>query len=199
MTERSNRRVGVYGWGVVAPGMRSVDSLSSLLESQQTALMLDGRPEFGSGLFAVGDPLFQFADYEPWIQERHGDAYVARLQAKTGDNVQFAIGATIQALLGAPGLEELLRELDDRSHVYVGSGVGDLLETVRAAATHERAMRAWNRYWADPTRCLARRRFHEEGVTPSGSSPPPGPDLPARGQRGSPRRAGCVERVLGSA
>jgi 3-oxoacyl-(acyl-carrier-protein) synthase len=172
---RAGRRIGVYGWGVVAPGARHVDRLSALLEANTSALAPDRRPEFGPGLFAVGDPDFDFADYEAWIRERHGDAYVARLRAKMGDNVLFAIGAAVQALAGAPGLEPLLRELDDRCHVYLGSGVGDLPETVRAAASHQRAVRAWNRYWADGARCMARLRFENEGELPAESLPPRDP------------------------
>jgi len=162
-TDRPRPKIGVYGWGVVAPGARNVDEMS--------ALALDMRPEFGAGLFAVGDPEFELSDYEAWIAARHGDAYVARLRAKMGDNVQFVVGATIQALACAPGLEPLLRELDERCHVYVGSGVGDLTETLRAGESHARAMRAWNRYWADGARCAPRRRFETDGTVPSESPP----------------------------
>ncbi|MGA2447956.1 MAG: beta-ketoacyl synthase N-terminal-like domain-containing protein [Polyangiaceae bacterium] len=171
-TDRLRPKIGVYGWGVVAPGARNADRLAVLLESSVSALALDRRPELGAGLFAVGDPQFDFADYEAWIGERRGDAYAARLRAKTGDNVQFVVGATIQALVGAPGLEPLLRELDERCHVYVGSGVGELSETLRAGENHERAMRAWNRYWADPARCAPRRRYEGDGAAPSDSPPP---------------------------
>jgi 3-oxoacyl-(acyl-carrier-protein) synthase len=187
------RRIGVYGWGVVAPGARNVDCLSALLERQESALALDGRLEFGSGLFAVGEPQFDLSDWERWIRDRHGDAYVARLRAKMGDNVQFVIGATIQALVGAPGLEAMLRELDDQCHIYVGSGVGDLPETIRASRTHERALRAWNRYWADRARCSARRQFEDDGELPSESTsgvlrgpPPTPPAIPPRDPRTLP-------------
>jgi 3-oxoacyl-[acyl-carrier-protein] synthase II len=175
VTVGSVRRIGVYGWGVVAPGARNVHALHALLRAGGTALALSGRAEFGHGLFAVGNPDFSFDEYGAWIAERHGDAYAARMRSKMGDNVQFAVGAMIQALECDGRLEALLRELDDACHVYVGSGVGDLPESYRATAALERATRAWNEFWAHPSRCASRRRFERERVAPAGAPPPPDP------------------------
>ncbi len=165
------RRVGIYGWGVVAPGARNVAALEELLQSGRSALATSGRLELGPGLFAVGDPAFSFDDYALWIAERHGEAYVARLRAKTGDNVQFALGAAIQALQTDPRLEALARELDDACPVFIGSGVGDLPESYRAAASLDRATLAWNHFWAAPAHCAARRRFEADGTLPAAEPP----------------------------
>jgi 3-oxoacyl-[acyl-carrier-protein] synthase II len=167
------RRIGVYGWGVVAPGARDVRALETLLGDGRSALRPSAGPESGHELFPVGDPDFAFDDYAGWIAERHGEAYVARLRAKSGDNVKFALGATIQALRCHPQLEPLIRELDENAQVLVGSGVGDLPESYRAAKSLDRATRAWNRFWAQPAHCLARRRFEAERVLPAGAGPPP--------------------------
>src|SRR5690606_9166736 len=121
-----DRRVGVYGWGIVAPGAKNVAALEALLREGRTALRTTSRPELGHHLFAVGDPDFTIDDYVPWVAERKGEAYATRLRKKMGDNVQFALGATIQALSCDPRLEGIARELDEACHVYVGSGVGDL-------------------------------------------------------------------------
>jgi len=164
-------RIGIYGWGVVAPGARDVPAFAKLLQSGASALRPSEKPELGPGLFAVGEPDFAFADYQEWIAARHGAPYVSRMLAKMSDNVQFAIGATIQALR-APGIEDAVKELDEQCHVYIGSGVGDLPESYKAAATLERAMREWNHFWADPAHCTERRRFQSEGT------PPPGGILP---------------------
>ena len=164
-------RVGIYGWGVVAPGARDVAALAALLQRGGTALVPSPHPELGPGLFAVGEPDFAFTDYAGWIAERHGTPYVSRMLSKMGDNVQFAIGATIQALAGSPGLEALVKELDDQCHVYVGSGIGDLPESYRAAAALARATRAWNHFWASAAHCAERRAFETEGTAPS--EPPP--------------------------
>ncbi|MCL2450599.1 MAG: beta-ketoacyl synthase, partial [Polyangiaceae bacterium] len=158
-------RVGVYGWGVVAPGARNVAALEELLRAGGSALRLSRRTELGMGLFAVGDPDFDFDDYTSWIAERRGDAYVARMRSKMGQNVQFAVGATIQALSCDARLETLVREADEACPVFIGSGVGDLAESYRASASLDRATRMWNRFWADPSRCAARRQF-EAGEFP---------------------------------
>lgn len=172
--EKTGRRVGVYGWGVVAPGARNVDALDALLRSGNTALRTACRPELGAGLFAVGDPAFDIEDYTGWIAERKGEAFAARLRKKMGDNVLFALGATVQAMRCDPKLEGVARELDDRCHVYVGSGVGDLPQSYAAARALDRATREWNQFWADPARCSARKSFEETGDA-GGEPPPPDP------------------------
>src|ERR1700733_10864865 len=152
-TDARSTRVGIYGWGVVAPGARDVPAFAELLASGKSALKVSPRPELGAGLFAVGDPDFTFEDYAPWITKRHGAPYVSRMLAKMSDNVQFAIGATIQALSSSPPLEGLVKELDDRCHVYIGSGVGDLPESYKAGESLARATRIWNHFWASPAHC----------------------------------------------
>ncbi|HTB75039.1 MAG TPA: beta-ketoacyl synthase N-terminal-like domain-containing protein [Polyangiaceae bacterium] len=172
---RIPRRIGVYGWGVVAPGARDVAALEALLQSGRTALRASERPELGAGLFAVGDPDFTLSDYDAWIAARHGDAYLARMRTKMGENVQFAVGATIQALQCDARLEPLLRELDDECQVFIGSGVSDLPESYRASASLERATRAWNHFWGQAAHCAARRRFESERALPPGAGPPTDP------------------------
>jgi 3-oxoacyl-[acyl-carrier-protein] synthase II len=169
---RIPRRIGVYGWGVVAPGARDVAALEALLRSGRTALTASGSAELGAGLFATGDPDFTLADYDGWIAARHGDAYLARMRTKMGENVQFAVGATIQALQCDARLEPMLRELDDGCQVFIGSGVSDLPESYRAAASLARATRVWNHFWAQPGHCAARRRFESERAMPPGAAPP---------------------------
>ncbi len=172
---RIPRRVGIYGWGVVAPGARDVAALEALLGSGRSALSADRRAELGAGLFSTGDPDFTLADYDAWIAARHGDAYLARMRTKMGENVQFAVGATIQALQCDARLEPLLRELDDGCQVFIGSGVSDLPESYRAAASLERATRIWNHFWGQPAHCGARRRFESERAPPPGAPPPVDP------------------------
>ncbi|MFO0734748.1 MAG: beta-ketoacyl synthase N-terminal-like domain-containing protein [Labilithrix sp.] len=172
--EKKQRRVGVYGWGLVAPGARNIQALDVLLRSGNTALRTASRPELGTGLFAVGDPDFDVEDYTGWIAERKGEAFAARLRKKMGDNVLFALGATVQAMRCDAKLEGVARELDDRCHVYVGSGVGDLPQSYGAVRSLDRATREWNQFWADPARCPARKAFQETGDL-GGERPPVDP------------------------
>src|SRR5579862_5421970 len=125
----SARKVGVYGWGVVAPGAPNITALDALLRGGRSALAPAIGASLGQRLFPVGDPDFSFDDYAAWIAERHGETYVSRLRSKMGENVQFAVGATIQALSCDPQLEARIRELDEGCQVYIGSGVGDLPES----------------------------------------------------------------------
>lgn len=165
---KEGRRIGVYGWGVVAPGARNIGALEAYLRQGKTALKVTSRPELGEGLFAVGDPHFEVDDYVPWIAARKGEAFATRLMKKMGDNVLFALGATVQAIQCDAKLESIARELDEACHVYVGSGVGDLPQSYAAVRSLDRATRAWNHFWADRARCDARREFEISRVMPDG-------------------------------
>ena len=105
-----------------------------------------------------------------------------------GENVQFAVGAAIQALKTDPRIEALVREVGEACPVFIGSGVGDLPESYRAAAAMDRATRLWNHFWAQPSRCGARRHFEAGGAT-AGAAPPADPaSLPHR----QPGAMGCA-------
>lgn len=168
-------RVAVYGWGLVAPRARNLTQFAEVLEQGGSALSLATDLGLGRRLFMVGDPAFDLEDYRRFIVERSGEARFAQLGSKMGDNALFAIGATIQAVQSNPGLEEALRAADRQAHIYIGSGVGDIAETANADAEFRRASRIWNRFWADPARCPALRRFRDDGTPPAGAAPPADP------------------------
>src|ERR1700754_2987887 len=172
---KQGRRIGVYGWGIVAPGAKNIAALDALLRGGKTALRVASRPELGEGLFAVGDPEFEVDDYVAWIAARKGDAFAARLKKKMGDNVLFALGAAVQAMQCDSKLEAIAKELDEACHVYVGSGVGDLPQSYEASRSLDKATRAWNQFWAAPAHCPARKTFEENGTF---DGPPP-PDDPS--------------------
>jgi 3-oxoacyl-(acyl-carrier-protein) synthase len=164
--------ISVFGWGLVAPNARDVQSFRALLDGGRTALRLSPHAGLGHRLFAVGDPDFSFEDYKTWITARDGERRWAQLETKMGDNARFAIGAVIQALESNAGLEAACREEDGATHVYVGSAVGDLPESFRAHEAFTRALRRWNAFWARPERCTALRRYRERGDREE-SEPPP--------------------------
>ena len=61
-------RLGVYGWGIVAPKSPNIEAFRKNLECAETWLTpFDG---FGPDNFLTGTPDFQFADYEDWIKAR---------------------------------------------------------------------------------------------------------------------------------
>ena len=148
--ERPRRRVGVFGWGVVAPRSPDVESFAQNLESNETWLApFQG---FGPCNYLVGQPEFDFERYRPWIEERFPPSRFKQLTSKMGEPTLFAIGAFVQALEQNPGIEQDLRDLGGLAHVYVGTGLGDLGTIARTAIEYDRAQRRWNRFWAHPDR-----------------------------------------------
>ncbi|HEX9638645.1 MAG TPA: beta-ketoacyl synthase N-terminal-like domain-containing protein [Acidobacteriota bacterium] len=153
----NQRRIGIFGWGVVAPRSPTVDAFRANL--RQAGMWMEPFDGFGPSNFLVGVPKFDFAVYKPWIDQRFKPAKYAQLEKKMGAPVQYAIGAFIQALGQNPGIETTLRDLGIQTHVYVGTGVGDIPVTYEVAIGYYKAQRRWDRFWAAPERCCARRDF----------------------------------------
>jgi 3-oxoacyl-(acyl-carrier-protein) synthase len=162
MTKRS--RIGVFGWGVVAPKSPNIGAFERNLENADT--WLSPYAGYGQSNFLVGNPEFDFESYHGWFDERFPPAKFAQLKEKMGPMVQYAIGSFIQSLGQNPGIEEYLQSLGTRAHVYVGTGIGDIGVTQREALQYERVLRRWNEFWAAPERCTPLRR-HLDGETDS--------------------------------
>ncbi|MEA2462657.1 MAG: 3-oxoacyl-[acyl-carrier-protein] synthase, partial [Acidobacteriota bacterium] len=120
MVER--RKVGIFGWGVVAPKSPDINTFERNLEHADT--WLTPFTGYGQSNFMVGYPEFDFEAYHSWFDERFPPAKFAQLKDKMGPMVQFAIGAFIQSLGQNPGLEQYLQSLGTQCHVYVGTGLG---------------------------------------------------------------------------
>ncbi len=160
------KRVGIFGWGVVAPKSPNIDVFTRNLERADT--WLSPFTGFGQSNFLVGYPEFDFESYRPWFDERFPPAKFAQLKEKMGPMVQFAIGAFIQSLGQNAGLEAYLQALGIKCHVYVGTGLGDITITEEQALVYDRAFRRWNEFWAAPERCAPLRR-HREGEPDAGA------------------------------
>ncbi|MEM1180524.1 MAG: beta-ketoacyl synthase N-terminal-like domain-containing protein [Acidobacteriota bacterium] len=153
------RRAAIYGWGLVAPRSPNIDVFAENLESAES--WLEPFNGFGPDNFLVGRPSFDFSAYEPWIIERFKPNRFSQLESKMGLPVQYAIGSFIQALGQNPGMEAELRNLGTRTHIYVGTGLGDLDIQYRHSLKLHRAQRRWDHFWAQPERNAARRAFVE--------------------------------------
>lgn len=175
-----SRRIGIFGWGVVAPRSANVDEFEANLEAGGT--WLEPFEDFGPNNFLVGKPKFDFSVYRPWIDARHAPNRYPRLVEKMDDTTLFAVGAFLQALGQNPGLEEELTRLGEQCHVYVGSGLGALPTIHRESITYHRAWRRWNYFWAQPERNQALAEYLESGETPDGAEPPRRPDTVQRGE-----------------
>jgi 3-oxoacyl-[acyl-carrier-protein] synthase II len=146
-------RVGVFGWGVVAPKSPDIETFARNLE--QATSWLEPFDGFGPDSFLVGKPAFDFAAYKAWIDERFPPNRFPQLVEKMDSTSLFAIGAFVQALGQNPGLEAVLRELGTAAHVYVGTGLGALPTIAHETLSLARAQRRWNRFWAAPERNAA--------------------------------------------
>lgn len=140
------KRIGVFGWGVVAPGAENVDVFARRLSEAGTWLTpFDG---YGPSNFLVGEPDFDFATYKEWVGERFPPSRFPGLDRKMGTPTKYAIGAFIQALGQNEGLEAAMKEAGIRSQVMIGGGLTDIPTYQREGLRVHRAQRLWNRFWA---------------------------------------------------
>ncbi|HEX9754930.1 MAG TPA: beta-ketoacyl synthase N-terminal-like domain-containing protein [Gemmatimonadales bacterium] len=159
-------RIGVFGWGVVAPKSPDIQAFERNLESAETWLTpFNG---FGPDTFLVGSPVFDFEVYRPWVESRFPPSRFHQLKTKMGTPTLYAIGSYIQALAQNPGLEDELRRLDTKTHVYIGTGVGDIPTISDASIALYHAQRRWDRFWAEPCRNKAFKAWVAAGRPPDG-------------------------------
>lgn len=172
-------RIGVFGWGVVAPKSPDIEAFASNLNSSQT--WLEPFNGFGPDNFLVGNPQFDFRDYRPWVDARFKPNRFPQLEEKMDEPAKFAIGCFIQALGQNPGLEEELTRLGTEAHVYLGTGLGNIGTLHDESLKLYRAQRRWNRFWASPERNRALRDFLAAGS--KGEKVPVAPERAPAGEK----------------
>ncbi len=168
------KRIGVFGWGIVAPKSPDIDAFERNLEQPET--WLTPFRGYGQSNFLVGYPDFDFETYHDWFDERFPPAKFAQLNDKMGPMVKYAIGSFIQSLSQNQGIEKYLQTLGTKCHVYVGTGLGELTVASTEAVRYDRAQRRWNEFWGAAERCEPLRR-HRAGQADSGAPRNPG-ELP---------------------
>jgi 3-oxoacyl-[acyl-carrier-protein] synthase II len=138
-------RVGVFGWGIVAPKSPNMAAFArNLAKSESWLTPFEG---FGPGNFLVGQPEFDFEHYKPWIDQRFAPRHYQNLKEKMDYPSLYALGAFIQALEQNPSLEQLMQELGSQAHVYVGTGLGSVDTMYQSSVTLYIAQQRWNRFW----------------------------------------------------
>lgn len=166
-------RVGVFGWGIVAPKSPNIETFLNNLDSSESWLVpFNG---FGPDNFLVGIPEFRFADYRRWIDERFPPRRFTQLEQKMDSPSLYAIAAFIQALGQNQGMEAELQRLGSQSHVYIGMGLGNIGAIHNASIAFDRAQQTWDRFWADPVRNSEFRKYLT-GESPQGIDMPVNPD-----------------------
>jgi 3-oxoacyl-(acyl-carrier-protein) synthase len=168
-------RIGVFGWGIVAPRSATIAEFERHLESGDH--WLSPFTGFGPSNFLVGEPDFDFTAYKEWVDARFPPSRFPQLAEKMDLPTQYAIGAFVQALGQNPGLEQELTALGGLARVYVGTGLGAIDTVRRVSLDLHRAQRRWNRFWAQPERNEAlRHHLAGDGALPDCSAVPPHPD-----------------------
>ena len=138
-------RVGVFGWGIVAPKSPNIEAFAhNLAKSESWLTPFEG---FGPSNFLVGEPEFRFEDYKRWIDDRFAPRHYQNLKEKMDSPSLYAIGAFIQALEQNPGLEKLMHELGGQAHVYIGTGLGSVETMYQSSVGLYLAQQRWNRFW----------------------------------------------------
>ena len=150
-------RIGIYGWGVVAPRSPDVATFATNLEKSDSWLAPFSDPDKSN--FLAGIPNFDLATYRAWIDERFAPTKFAQLRQKMGLTTQYAIGAFIQSLGQNPGIEATLQELESDAQVLITTGLGDLPTFYDCSVALYRARRLWEEFWAQPERNTNRATF----------------------------------------
>lgn len=151
------RRAAIFGWGVVAPRSANIDEFAHNLESADSWLApFNG---FGKDNFLVGNPKFDFANYQNWIEERFPPSRFKQLLDKMDETSLYAVGSFIQALGQNPGIEQALRDLGTQAHVYVGTALGAFPTIYDTSIKYYHGQRRWNRFWAAPERNAALKEY----------------------------------------
>src|SRR6185436_9862479 len=155
------RRKAILGWGVVAPKSANIDEFGGNLRSSES--WLSPFHGFGGDSFLVGQPKFDFREYQPWIEQRFPPSRFNQLKDKMDPTTLYAVGAFIQALGQNPGIEQELQALRGQAHVYAATAIGAFPTLHAASLQYHRAQRRWNRFWADPQRNAALREYQTHG------------------------------------
>lgn len=167
---RERKRIGVFGWGIVAPKSPDIHTFERNLARSDS--WLEPFRGYGQSNFLVGYPEFDFETYRGWLDARFPPAKFAQLKEKMGPMVQYAIGAFIQSLGQNDGIETYLQSLGMRCHIYVGTGLGEIGVIHEQTNNYERAIHKWNEFWAAPQRCVA-LQAHRDGRIDASAPPDP--------------------------
>ena len=163
-----HRRIGVFGWGMVAPKSPTWFRFDRNLEYADT--WLSPYSGYGQSNFLVGYPEFDFDTYRAWFDERFLPRAYGQLKEKMGPMVQYAIGAFIQSPRQNPGIETYLQSLGTKCHVYVGTGMGESPSRRRGRLRVSARCGRWNEFWGSPQRCAA-LRAHNDGTSIDPNAP----------------------------
>lgn len=153
----------------MAPGASNIDRFRQRLgEGGSWLTQFDG---FGPSNFLAGIPEFDFASYKDWVAERFPPRRFTQLDTKMGEPVKYAIGSFVQSLQQNPGVEQVLQELGSKTHVYIGTGLGDLGTIYDQSLRAYHGRRSWDRFWTHPERNSAFATYLADKTALSADAP----------------------------
>ncbi len=145
--------ISLYGCGVVSPSDHGhgnpggVAKLRAFSDSMWTAHSGIAAAECFHGSMLVGNAKFNFEDYRGAITRIVNEKRYFQLQKSAGEWIQFAMGATLDAVDCCPGLEELIRRIPHRVSTIIGTGLGDVKSSILAHSQLEKAEYDWFHFW----------------------------------------------------
>ena len=77
------KRIGIFGWGIVAPKSPNIETFEKNLDKATNWLVAFS--VFGPCNFLVGEPDFIFSDYKSWIENRFRPRKYSQLEEKMGN------------------------------------------------------------------------------------------------------------------
>ena len=169
-------RVGVFGWGIVAP--RSADvgefaaNLAAAAAGSSRSPASDRRAFWSAGPSSISPPTGRGST--PASRPIATPSWSRRWTRRRSTPSAPSSSRWVRT----PGSRTELAALGGRAHVYVGTGLGSLPTIYRVSIAYHRAQRRWNRFWAQPERNAA-LRSHRTGAPAAagdGEPPPPRPD-----------------------
>jgi 3-oxoacyl-[acyl-carrier-protein] synthase II len=169
------KRIGVYGWGIVAPCAATVGEFAKHLEVAQS--WLSPFEDYGPSNFQVGIPKFKFQEYKPWFDARFPSSKFLQIAEKMDTPSLYAIGAFIQSLEQNRGIETELDALGDKAHVYISTGYGNVDSQFRASVAVYEGQRQWDEFWSQPRVNSARRMHNVDNSCHKDANDLPGQDL----------------------
>ena len=106
------RRAAIFGWGVVAPQSANIKEFATNLERADSWLApFNG---FGKDNFLVGQPKFDFKDYQPWVEARFPPSRFKQLGDKTPETRDKAFAALVQmGMVAVPLLRQAANNVDE--------------------------------------------------------------------------------------
>ena len=118
-------RIGIFGWGVVAPKSPDVGAFERNLG--RATSWLEPFEGFGPNNFLVGNPVFDFAAYKPWIDERFGEDSVVIVTSDHGESLYddgflghgIVLAAHLRGMASAAAYDCLLDNMLERQHEII--------------------------------------------------------------------------------